>query len=1306
VTWDAICAAEAQGLCPCCGVIGGCDCCSPDPSGLAGCNDAPCQDAVCAIDAFCCSIGWDSFCAAWADQLCTCCGGGGGGGCDCCAPDPAGAPGCNDPTCQNTVCGVDPFCCSVAWDSICAGEGNSLCACCGGGGGPLCGNGLIEPGEQCDDGNVQAGDGCGPTCKSEVCGNQIKDLGEECDDGNLVPDDGCAPMCVLECGDGAPNPGEPCDDGNSDAGDGCSTHCTLEVCGNGIKDLGEACDDGNLISGDGCSADCALDGCAPDPEQCDDGNPCTNDDCVLGLCTHGNNALPCSDGNACTTADACHDGECVPGSPLSCDDGNRCTEDTCDPLLACIHAPNTLPCDDGSACTSGDVCSGGACLGGAPVNCDDGNACSLDGCVPATGCYNIVDPCCNAGCNCCKGGDASGCNDDGCEATVCATDPACCSVTWDPTCDELAASLCSCCCIFCGNGIVEPGEQCDDGNPVAGDACNPDCTLQVGCITQNLAPNLVEDGASVACSVGGVTTENRWLRRFDLDGDHGIDGEFCVSAVKYGVETSGGGTGVTVRTYCIGNGVNTPGALNYSDLMLKDSAGVEQQDGSLYFSEIEVGGCCVGAAEDLVVEIAGEDCVGSGTCVGFYLGANDNGQIGPSYISAPDCGIVDAKDLASIGFPGDHVVMTVCGSGGGGGIGAVCGNGLLEPGEQCDDGNTISGDGCSATCEDEGGGGTGCNCCSGGSGVGCDDPACQNAICAIDPFCCSVAWDAICSGEARSLCECCGGPGGGTGGGGCDCCDADPAGAPGCNDTTCQNTVCATDPFCCSVAWDAICAGEGASLCACCGGGGGTGGGGCDCCDADPAGAPGCSDPTCQNTVCATDPFCCSVAWDAVCSNEAVTMCSCCGGGGSECGNGIIDPGERCDDGNTTSGDGCSSTCQFEGCAGDPSQCNDGNPCTDDLCVQGVCAHHDNTDPCNDGSACTTGDVCGGGTCNGGAPPNCDDGNLCTDDTCSSLIGCIHEPNTQPCEDGSACTVGDACGGGTCQGGAPADCNDGNPCTDDGCDPGSGCFGTPNAAPCDDADACTTGDACGGGTCQGGAPLDCDDGDACTADSCAPASGCEHDTICCEEPAPRSKGYYERMCDPASPAQPNMLSEADVECVNDTCDFAGVAAVADLCAVLTSRVDPCARAEAQFMALVLNVCRGQVCVGDPIDAHCTAQGTVGGVLAEADGLLCAASPSAADCAKAACESYEINTGIAINVDTLRVEKTGAGIRLSWEEPLHDPGKSVAAYHVWRRAAGGSWEVAAEVEAGPSPGWIDAAEPSGLQYEVTAFLQPN
>ena len=62
------------------------------------------------------------------------------------------------------------------------------------------------------------------------------------------------------CGDGVKDDGEECDDGNTVAHDGCSATCTIEVpvCGNGYVEDGESCDDGNLVNGDGCSSACAC----------------------------------------------------------------------------------------------------------------------------------------------------------------------------------------------------------------------------------------------------------------------------------------------------------------------------------------------------------------------------------------------------------------------------------------------------------------------------------------------------------------------------------------------------------------------------------------------------------------------------------------------------------------------------------------------------------------------------------------------------------------------------------------------------------------------------------------------------------------------------------------------------------------------------------------------------------------------------------------------------------------------------------------------------------------------------------------
>ncbi|MFO0873970.1 MAG: trypsin-like peptidase domain-containing protein [Phycisphaerales bacterium] len=91
-------------------------------------------------------------------------------------------------------------------------------------------------------------------------------------------------------------------------------------------------------------------------------------------------------------------------------------------------------------------------------------------------------------------------------------------------------------------------------------------------------------------------------------------------------------------------------------------------------------------------------------------------------------------------------------------------------------------------------------------------------------------------------------------------------GGPGCSDDACCATVCNVDSFCCTVAWDATCVNEAGSLCGNCGG---PNAGSCYC--AHPG--IGCSDKACCVEVCAADPFCCQVSWDGTCANEASLFC-------------------------------------------------------------------------------------------------------------------------------------------------------------------------------------------------------------------------------------------------------------------------------------------------------------------------------------------------------------------------------------------------------------------------------------------------
>jgi cysteine-rich repeat protein len=128
------------------------------------------------------------------------------------------------------------------------------------------------------------------------------------------------------------------------------------------------------------------------------------------------------------------------------------------------------------------------------------------------------------------------------------------------------------------------------------------------------------------------------------------------------------------------------------------------------------------------------------------------------------------------------------------------------------------------------------------------------------------------------------------------------------------------------------------------------------------------------------------------------------------CGDGIVDPNETCDDGDSDAGDGCGATCRIERCytcSGEPSLCS---PEPDDA-------------PCSDGSACTQTDTCQSGACVGSDPvvcgplDDCHDAGVCnpTNGLCSNPA----QPDGTSCDDGDACTAPDQCTSGTC-GGLPA----------------------------------------------------------------------------------------------------------------------------------------------------------------------------------------------------------------------------------------------------------------------------------------------
>ena len=131
-------------------------------------------------------------------------------------------------------------------------------------GGPaVCGDGVAEGAEECDDGNAADDDACVSDCRFARCGDGHTQVGlEECDDGNRDSTDDCTEKCqVPRCGDGLLHPDtEVCDAGNANADniyDGCNTLCEPGPrCGDSKVNGPEDCDDNNDDLSDGCLPGC------------------------------------------------------------------------------------------------------------------------------------------------------------------------------------------------------------------------------------------------------------------------------------------------------------------------------------------------------------------------------------------------------------------------------------------------------------------------------------------------------------------------------------------------------------------------------------------------------------------------------------------------------------------------------------------------------------------------------------------------------------------------------------------------------------------------------------------------------------------------------------------------------------------------------------------------------------------------------------------------------------------------------------------------------------------------------------------
>ena len=561
-----------------------------------------------------------------------------------------------------------------------------------------CGDGKINWGDVCDGDNLdgqtcqtlgfEGGElGCSATCEAfdtslcYLCGNGLVEINEECDDSGESP--ACDADCtVASCGDGTVNAsaGEFCDDSGESAA--CDVDCTPSECGDGVVNptAGEECDgDGEGNGGEtaACNADCTMASCGDGVtnttagEQCDDGGETANCDldCTPAMCGDGN--VNGSAGEACDG-----DGMGVGGETPICDadcsfslcgDGtiNVMAGEQCDgngmgmggETPTCDVDCTPAQCNDGVVnFSAGEQCDGGD-LGGATCSSfpplDNGNlACTASCTFDTSGCGNcgngVID-----GVEECDGFALGGldCPDF-------------------PPLDNGTLSCTGTCvynltgCGECGNGVVDGDEFCDT-NDLAGQTCT----------SQGYLPGVLSCLGSCDFNLTGCTN-NQFLQN---------DNSICSEAIGCS-DTGGAGTSgnpneivecyssamtapleLTQVYYDIVDDIANPGNPPPPDELFVEiytwsgagAPGTLVDTYTLTGAELNRGPHLVNLSPPLQITTS-DFCIGINgydLADGYRLMKSTTTSVSNvSYIRAPDCGATVFTSTAAIGFPGNWCI--------------------------------------------------------------------------------------------------------------------------------------------------------------------------------------------------------------------------------------------------------------------------------------------------------------------------------------------------------------------------------------------------------------------------------------------------------------------------------------------------------------------------------------------------------------------------------------------------------------------------------------------------------------------------
>jgi cysteine-rich repeat protein len=515
---------------------------------------------------------------------------------------------------------------------------------------------------------------------------------------------------------------------------------------------------------------------------------------------------------------------------------------------------------------------------------------------------------------------------------------------------------------FCGDGELQTGEACDDGNTSNGDGCRADCNGEEVCgdgITDTEAgvPESCDDG-----NTDGGDGCSADCRRIEECGNNFLDaGEACDD----GNAANGNGSTDTCDSNCTatacGNGV------------LTTATGEECDDENSANGD--------GCSSACLLEECGNGVADPGEACDDGNGVNGDGCDVDCSSTACGNGIVSTGEACDDGnlVEGDNCDTNCTVS--------ACGNGIEDPDEECDDGNLINGDTCDNNC-------TATACGNGilttSTGEACDDGNnidddgctndCQQPNCGNGTI--EIAFNEQCDDGNLIDNDGCDGNctlpncGNGVENANEECDDANAVNNDGCTNL-CQDPACG----------DGVIQLSNAEACD----------------DGNTISGDGCSSDCLRAEVCGNNILDAGEACDdgaAINGDGCRADCQ----GEEECGDGLLDAGEECDDDNTANDDGCSAACIIEEC-GDgvvnngTETCDDGNTTAGDGC-NAVCAD----------------EFCGDGIVNNAGAEECDDNNVNNGDACENdctLPACFNGISdlNEFCHDDSPETVLSVIGG-------------------------------------------------------------------------------------------------------------------------------------------------------------------------------------------------------------------------------------------------------------------------------------------------------